>query len=82
MHTGLAEVYGVRLSDAEEGVETALANPCEAELLSTVACLPMMQLSRRSHDTDGRPVEWIRSVHHGSRHKFAATLPTADRSSG
>ncbi|CAL9278619.1 HTH-type transcriptional repressor DasR [Streptomyces sp. SudanB148_2056] len=82
MHTALAEVYGVRLSDAEEGVETTLANPCEAELLSTVACLLMTQLSRRSHDTDGRPVEWIGSVHHGSRHKFAATLPTADRPSG
>ncbi len=73
---------GVRLSDAEEGVGTTLANPCEAELLSTVACLPMTQLSRRSHDTDGGPVEWIGSVHHGSRHRFAATLPTADRSSG
>ncbi|MGC0211677.1 GntR family transcriptional regulator [Streptomyces levis] len=83
LYTALAEVYGVRLSEAEEGIETTLANPYEAELLSTVVGLPMMLLSRHSHDTDGRPVEWVRSVYRGSRYKFVATLfPTADRASG
>ncbi|MFZ4181898.1 GntR family transcriptional regulator [Streptomyces sp. R02] len=83
LHTALAKVYGVRLSEAEEGIETTLANPYEAELLSTVVGLPMMLLSRHSHDGDGGPVEWVRSVHRGSRCNFVAALfPTADRASG
>ncbi|MEU1273278.1 GntR family transcriptional regulator [Streptomyces sp. NPDC005799] len=80
LYAALAEVYGVHLLKAEEGIETTLANPYEAGLLSTIVGLPMMLLSRHSHDTEGRPVEWVRSVYRGSRYKFVVSLvPTADR---
>jgi GntR family transcriptional regulator len=79
LYTALAEAYGVRLSEAEEGIETSLATPYEAALLATDVGLPMMLLSRHSHDVEGRPVEWVRSVYRGSRYKFVVTLvPTAD----
>ncbi|MGW4873876.1 GntR family transcriptional regulator [Streptomyces chartreusis] len=82
LYTALAEVYGVHLSEAEEGIETKLATPYEARLLATDVGLPMMLLSRHSHDTEGRPVEWVRSVYRGSRYKFAVTLmPMTDRTS-
>ena len=82
LYTALAEVYGVHLSEAEEGIETKLATPYEARLLATDVGLPMMLLSRHSHDTEGRPVEWVRSVYRGSRYKFVVTLmPMTDRTS-
>jgi GntR family transcriptional regulator len=79
LYTALAEAYGVHLSEAEEGIETSLATPYEATLLATDVGLPMMLLSRHSHDAQGRPVEWVRSVYRGSRYKFVVTLlPSAD----
>ena len=74
LYTALAEVYGVHLTDAEEAIETSLATPREAALLATDVGLPMLLLSRHSHDAQGTPVEWVRSVYRGSRYKFVATL--------
>jgi GntR family transcriptional regulator len=34
----------------------------------------MLLLSRHSFDTEGNPVEWVRSVYRGDRYKFVATL--------
>ncbi|MFJ5263450.1 GntR family transcriptional regulator [Streptomyces sp. NPDC088387] len=79
LYSALSEVYGVHLEQAEEGIETSLATPREAALLRTAVGLPMLLLSRHSHDEEGRPVEWVRSVYRGSRYKFVVTLmPTAD----
>lgn len=74
LYTALAEVYGVRLAEAEEAIETSLATPREAALLATEVGLPMLLLSRHSHDTQSAPVEWVRSVYRGSRYKFVAGL--------
>ncbi|MEF2527115.1 GntR family transcriptional regulator [Streptomyces sp. CS62] len=46
LYTALAEVYGVRLAEAEETIETSLATPREAGLLGTDVGLPMLMLSR------------------------------------
>ncbi|RLK54249.1 GntR family transcriptional regulator [Actinokineospora cianjurensis] len=70
----LYQHYGVELGHAEETIETALATPAEAALLGNEAGALMLLLSRHSFDTDGRPVEWVRSVYRGDRYKFVATL--------
>jgi GntR family transcriptional regulator len=64
----------VHLAQAEETIETALANPREAALLGTDTGLPMLLLSRHSLDEDGEPVEWVRSIYRGDRYKFLARL--------
>ncbi|MFE9611682.1 GntR family transcriptional regulator [Streptomyces sp. NPDC006012] len=74
LYTALAEVYGVRLAEAEEVIETSLATPREAALLATEVGLPMLLLSRHSRDAHGTPVEWVRSVYRGSRYKFTVLL--------
>jgi GntR family transcriptional regulator len=74
LYTALAEVYGVRLAEADETIETSLSTPREAQLLGTDVGLPMLLLSRHSRDADGAPVEWVRSVYRGSRYKFVAAL--------
>jgi GntR family transcriptional regulator len=70
----LRERFGVEMGHAEETIETALATPEEAELLGADIGLPMLLLSRHSFDTEGNPVEWVRSVYRGDRYKFVATL--------
>jgi GntR family transcriptional regulator len=74
LYTALAEVYDVRLAEAEETIETSLATPREAGLLGTDVGLPMLMLSRHSIGTTGEPVEWVRSVYRGDRYKFVARL--------
>ncbi|MEE1750826.1 GntR family transcriptional regulator [Streptomyces sp. NPDC059118] len=74
LYTALAEVYDVRLAEAEETIETSLATPREAGLLGTDVGLPMLMLSRHSIDGQGEPVEWVRSVYRGDRYKFVARL--------
>lgn len=70
----LGEVFGIHLADAEETIETALATPREAALLDTDVGLPMLLLSRHSRCSDGRPIEWVKSIYRGDRYKFVAKL--------
>ena len=70
----LGEEYGVRMAEAEETIETALATPAEAALLHTDVGLPLLQLSRHSFTDDGEPVEWVRSLYRGDRYKFVTRL--------
>lgn len=70
----LRERFGVQLGYAEQTIETALASPEEAELLGADVGLPMLLLSRHSFDSDGNPVEWVRSLYRGDRYKFVARL--------
>ncbi|HZG04464.1 MAG TPA: GntR family transcriptional regulator [Streptomyces sp.] len=79
LYTALAEVYDVHLAEAEETIETSLATPREAGLLGTDVGLPMLMLSRHSRDTNGEPVEWVRSVYRGDRYKFVARLQRPGR---
>ncbi|MGH3320003.1 MAG: GntR family transcriptional regulator [Streptosporangiaceae bacterium] len=74
LYRALAEAYGVRMAEAEETIETGLAQPSEAELLDTDVGMPVLLLSRHSFDGDGEPVEWVRSVYRGDRYKFVARL--------
>ncbi|MGH3631248.1 MAG: UTRA domain-containing protein, partial [Sciscionella sp.] len=70
----LAERYGVRMAYAEETIETALATPAEADILGADVGMPMLLLSRHSFNSEGSPVEWVRSIYRGDRYKFVTTL--------
>ncbi|MFI6443119.1 GntR family transcriptional regulator [Kitasatospora sp. NPDC050543] len=74
LYTALREVYGVTVAEAEETIETTLADPREAGLLGSDLGLPMLQLSRHSFDAEGNPVEWVRSIYRGDRYKFITRL--------
>lgn len=65
---------GVRFGEALERIETVLAAPREAMLLETNPSAPMLLLNRRSLDTDGRPIERVRSLFRGDRFSFVTTL--------
>lgn len=70
----LADQYEVRLVDAEETIETALATPAEADRLGTEVGMPLLMLSRHSFDDRARPVEWVRALYRGDRYKLVARL--------
>jgi GntR family transcriptional regulator len=74
LYAALGEVFDVHLAEAEETIETALATPREAGLLGTDVGLPLLLLCRHSFETDGTPVEWVKSVYRGDRYKFVARL--------
>ncbi|MFE2872322.1 GntR family transcriptional regulator [Embleya sp. NPDC059259] len=74
LYRALSAGFDVHLAEAEETIETAMATPREAGLLGTDVGLPLLLLSRHSFDTEGEPVEWVRSVYRGDRYKFVARL--------
>ena len=51
-----------------------LPSPQEARLLETTTAMPMLLMHRRSLDTDGRPIERVRTVYRGDRMAFEAIL--------
>lgn len=77
-HTSLyetvASVYGVRLNEAEETIETVLADPYNAGLLGVDIGLPLLLLSRHAVDANDAPVEWAQSWYRGDRYKFVTRL--------
>jgi GntR family transcriptional regulator len=70
----LGEVYAVALSGGEETIECILASPSAARLLATEPRSPMLRLTRRSWDSDRRPVEYVESIYRGDRYRFMAPL--------
>ncbi|HSV65742.1 MAG TPA: GntR family transcriptional regulator [Mycobacteriales bacterium] len=74
LYAVLESQYGVRITEAEETIETVLATPREAALLGTDTGLPMLLICRLSFDTQGRRVEWVQSWFRGDRYKFVTRL--------
>src|SRR6202453_2280891 len=72
--------YGIQLTEAEETIETVLADPHDARLLGVDPRLPLLLLSRHAYDVTGEPVEWAQSWYRGDRYKFVTRLRrTPDR---
>lgn len=70
----LRERLGIGFGDADERLETVLATPREALLIGTPPALPMLLIHRVSRDTQGRPLERVRSLYRGDRFSFTAHL--------
>ncbi|GAB2671038.1 GntR family transcriptional regulator [Gordonia jinhuaensis] len=65
---------GIEFGPAEERIETALGSPREAKLLETTTAMPMLLMNRRSLDSDGVPIERVRSLYRGDRMAFEVVL--------
>jgi GntR family transcriptional regulator len=66
--------YGVELDSAEETIEATLAGARESELLGCALPSALLQLSRLTTDTSGRPIEYVRSLYRGDRFRFRQRL--------
>ncbi|HET7900660.1 MAG TPA: GntR family transcriptional regulator [Candidatus Nanopelagicales bacterium] len=74
LYSALQSEYGAEPGSAEQSIETAFATPEEAALLTTDPTLPALLMFRHTWDTEGRPLEWVRSVYRGDRYKLVAHL--------
>jgi len=74
LYETLASAYGIQLAEAQETIETVLADPHDAQLLEVDAGLPLLLLSRHAFDVTGEPVEWAQSWYRGDRYKFVTRL--------
>jgi GntR family transcriptional regulator len=72
LYRTLREAFGIELAAVEDVVETALADPIDADLLGVDTGLPMLLVHRTGWDAEGRAVEWTRSVFRGDRFRFVA----------
>lgn len=66
--------YGVELDSAEETIEAVIAQPHEARLLGCVQPAALLQLTRLTVDSRGRPVEYVRSLYRADRFRFRQRL--------
>ena len=74
LYETLRVAYGIQLAEAEETIETVLADPHDARLLGVDPGLPLLLLSRHAYDVTGQPVEWAQSWYRGDRYKFVTRL--------
>ncbi len=74
LYETLRLAYGIQLAEAEETIETVLADPHDARLLGVDPGLPLLLLSRHAYDVTGEPVEWAQSWYRGDRYKFVTRL--------
>src|SRR5216683_2767178 len=74
LYETLRLAYGIQLAEAEETIETVLADPHDAQLLEVDVGLPLLLLSRHAYDVTGEPVEWAQSWYRGDRYKFVTRL--------
>ena len=73
LYEALLTDYGVEIAEAQETIETGLADPRDARLLGVDVGMPLLLLSRHSFDSDGMPVEWA-SRYRGDRYKLVTRL--------
>jgi GntR family transcriptional regulator len=77
LYEALATDYGVEVAEAQETIETVLADPRDARLLGVDVGLPLLLLSRHSFASGGTPVEWAQSRYRGDRYKLVTRLRRA-----
>ncbi|KPN18824.1 GntR family transcriptional regulator [Arthrobacter sp. Edens01] len=71
LYAALQESYGIRITDAEDTVETQLAGPEDVRLLGLEMGFPLLLIHRLGLAGD-TPAEWTRSVFRGDRFRFQA----------
>jgi GntR family transcriptional regulator len=80
LYETLRNEYDIQLAEAEETIETVLADPHDAMLLGVDPGIPLLLLSRHAIDSTGQPVEWAQSWYRGDRYKFVTRLRRAQGS--
>src|SRR5215510_15067460 len=79
LYEALSTDYGVEIAEAQETIETGLADPKDARLLGVDVGMPLLLLSRHSFDSAGTPVEWAQSRYRGDRYKLVTRLHRGTR---
>lgn len=74
LYAVLADVYGLRVAEVEDTVETALAGPEDVRLLGIEMGAPLLVVHRLARDANGAPVEWTRSAFRGDRFRFVSRV--------
>jgi GntR family transcriptional regulator len=82
LYEALATDYAVEIAEAQETIETGLADPRDAPLLRVDVGMPLLLLSRHSFDPAGAPVEWAQSRYRGDRYKLVTRLHRGTQSPG
>lgn len=73
----LAVRYGVALASGTQTIEATVTDEAESEILTVPLHSPAFLFERTSHATDGRVVEFVRSVYRGDRYQFMLDLQPA-----
>jgi GntR family transcriptional regulator len=74
LYRTLSEVYGIRISLADEVVEAGLASSEEARLLRIPKGSPVFLFTRTSYIESGQAVEHVKSTFRGDRYKITNRL--------
>ena len=72
----LENQYQVKLTQAEQTIEAAIAGSYESELLDLTRRAAVLNIRRLTLTDAGVPVEYVCSVYRGDRYKFHSTLNT------
>ncbi len=78
LYAVLADVYGIRVADVEDTVETALAGPGDVQLLGIEMGAPLLVVHRLARSGNGVPVEWTRSTFRGDRFRFVSRVKSGE----
>lgn len=70
--------YGVILDGGVQTIEATVTDETESEFLEVPVHSPAFLFERTSRATDGRVVEFVRSVYRGDRYKFRVDLRAHD----
>jgi len=72
----LQEVYGIRLSHAEQTFRADLADSTEQRLLNMPDSTPyiVLRVTRVTFDSTDQPIEYVSSAYHGAHYEFQVSL--------
>lgn len=70
----LEERYGVKIARARQTIEPAAAMARDARHLGVTEGSLLLALERVTYDSEGRAVEYVRSLYRGDRYKFVVEL--------
>jgi GntR family transcriptional regulator len=73
MYDHLRQV-GVRVGSASQSIEPTVTSEEESELLDVPVLSPAFLFERTTRDSNGRPIEFVRSVYRGDRYRLLAEL--------
>lgn len=74
----LRDTFGVHIAEGMQSVEPTVLSGDEAELLEAPVHSPAFLFERVSRDTDGCPIEYVRSLYRGDRYRLVSELRAPD----
>lgn len=78
----LRDTFGIRIAEGVQTVEPTVLSEDEAELLEAPVHSPAFLFERITRDTDGCPIEYVRSLYRGDRYRLVSELRAPDLRSG